>query len=499
MKLPAPYEKGLGISLAGAAEFDVEKRGPGEVAVEPREGAGAVRRYFTADKVADARTDIADDEPWTVLAVRPPAGKPPISVPPETQPEWERLQKSRELGALVQRLSIETAVTEVEGLPDIFRRELPALFERYPNGSLWYVGVDPVLVKRLTGMRIALQLEAAPDSPFGHSHQGITYFGAHQLTNGSSFVEAVRPLLLSFSPVVSGFAMNALPGAFVFLFGQFDNEHDLRASARDKLAASFHPAINAHVFSPGIKLPMDRLGLGELEALLGWWTTRLNVLYSHAADPTRFATASGEHDVYQQAAWYLTFERMLADFATLGSAVDCPGLLRMQGAFDALDKASSLLAGPGGKEVPVFLDLLHRKRALPRVEKAFDQLPLQSRLRFKQWAKNAYDQLYTDVRAQTMAGRITADGRGVKVGWSKPTDLRVMQWNEYVGELIREARNASHGLFDLLTVTPKKDKRPRRLLLATNQGDVPASLYEVTRVICFALIADAEALCDRSW
>lgn len=65
-------------------------------------------------------------------------------------------------------------------------------------------------------------------------------------------------------------------------------------------------------------------------------------------------------------------------------------------------------------------------------------------------------------------------------------------------ELIREARNSSHGLVDILTFTPAK-KRPRRLLLATNQGDVPTSLYEVARVIVYGLMADATALCEQTW
>jgi hypothetical protein len=171
----------------------------------------------------------------------------------------------------------------------------------------------------------------------------------------------------------------------------------------------------------------------------------------------------------------------------------------MQGAFDALDKASSLLVGPGGDDVSAFRRLLHRTQALPRIEQAFDCLPMQARSRFKSWARAAYNQLYADIRGQTTPDRVTPDGRGVRVGWSSPTDLRVVRWDDYVGELIREARNASHGLLDLLTVTPKKEKRARRLLLATNQGEVPAPLYEVTRVICFALMADAASFCDGSW
>jgi hypothetical protein len=73
-----------------------------------------------------------------------------------------------------------------------------------------------------------------------------------------------------------------------------------------------------------------------------------------------------------------------------------------------------------------------------------------------------------------------------------------MSWDDYVAYLIREARNASHGL-RMLTDPFNAGKPSRPLLLATNSGEVPASLFEVTRAVVFALLADAEALCARTW
>ncbi|MEJ7788048.1 MAG: hypothetical protein WKF96_24880 [Solirubrobacteraceae bacterium] len=96
-----------------------------------------------------------------------------------------------------------------------------------------------------------------------------------------------------------------------------------------------------------------------------------------------------------------------------------------------------------------------------------------------------------------MSSRATTTG--VLVGHDNATDLREMTWDAYVADLIREARNASHGLFDMLTERPRRGRRLRRLLLSTNEGEVPASLYEVVRVIAFAVFADAEKLCDRTW
>jgi hypothetical protein len=85
------------------------------------------------------------------------------------------------------------------------------------------------------------------------------------------------------------------------------------------------------------------------------------------------------------------------------------------------------------------------------------------------------------------------------VGFTNPTDLQVLPFDDYVAALIREGRNASHGLIDMLAEPSKPGKHQRRLLLATSQGEMPTSLYEVARVIVFGLFADATALCDRTW
>ena len=232
MELPPTHYTGLRSSLEDASDFTVVDAQYGAVLVEPSEGAGAVRHYFDVKRVATAHTDPADATSWAPLAVRPPfSPKPLIALPPDAQRQLDRLQNDSTLPAFMQRLGIEVAMTEPEALLDIFRRELPQLFARYPNGSLWYVGVDPVLVRRLSFMRIALQLRLTPDARWGQGGGG-TYFDVHQLSQGIAFSEVVKPILLTFAPVVSGFVMNALPGAFVFIFGQFDEGGKWRQCGR---------------------------------------------------------------------------------------------------------------------------------------------------------------------------------------------------------------------------------------------------------------------------
>ena len=77
-----------------------------------------------------------------------------------------------------------------------------------------------------------------------------------------------------------------LPHAFAFLFGKFE---DLRLHGPVGLGARFFPNISTARGMPGIKFPVEPLPVAHLESLLSWWTTRLNVVYSYAADPTNFA------------------------------------------------------------------------------------------------------------------------------------------------------------------------------------------------------------------
>ena len=65
----------------------------------------------------------------------------------------------------------------------------------------------------------------------------------------------------------------------------------------------------------------------HFRSLLSWWTTRLNVVYSYATDPTNFSN-DGLHDVAAQAAWFFTLERMMADAGVMLAAVDAPAILR---------------------------------------------------------------------------------------------------------------------------------------------------------------------------
>jgi hypothetical protein len=85
----------------------------------------------------------------------------------------------------------------------------------------------------------------------------------------------------------------------------------------------------------------ETLTSAEAESLLPWWVDRLNVLFSHAADPTQFADAFGRHDAAAQTAWQLTLERALADATLLLADPSGHDIVRSQIAFDLLDKCEN--------------------------------------------------------------------------------------------------------------------------------------------------------------
>jgi hypothetical protein len=496
VSLPVAHAAGFRQSMAGMSEFTVEDAGDGVVSVEPREGAGAIRRYFEAFRLCSGDTDLDDAETWRPILRRPPfSPKPQITIPGDMAHVLPDLDGRGELIAVIKRLAARVAVAEPSTLPGELKAELPALLRRYPGGSLWYIAVDNALVSRLAFARVRLQLELTPDLGYDpQSRDRVSDFGMHNVTGGIDFGKVFDSALLSFPPAASGFSMSTFPHALVFLFGEFE---DLRTRAPGPLAEVFFPSVSATDRTPGVKVPVGNLATADLEALLQWWTTRLDLVYSHASDPTRFQRA-GTHDAPAQAGWIFTLERMMADAAFLLAAVASPPLLRAQAAFDLLDKADSLLTAPHKKaEGKNFKRLLRQQEVMPRLERALQRMPIRLQQRFLTYARQRYAQFYADIAEHTMRDRRRPNG--VMVALNDPADLRLMPWDEYVPELMRAARNSSHGLQDIMREPKDANARHQRLLLATNSGDIPSSFFEVVAIAYLCLMADAERLCDRTW
>jgi len=228
---------------------------------------------------------------------------------------------------------------------------------------------------------------------------------------------------------------------------------------------------------------------GEAEALLQWWTQRLNVVYSHIADPTRFVDSAGNHLPTKQYGWFLTFERMLADTLLITTGFQGPALARQQAAFDLLDKAETLLAFTSKNTGKGFVRLLRRTSMLRRLDEVWEQLPVQLRERFRGHARWLYDSIYDDIKAHAVTTRLTKNG--VMVG--PPGALVDRPIEMYVGELVRAVRNSAHGLIEQLSTSND------RYLIATHQGKLPAQLADLAAPLAFALVADAEAVHDRRW
>ncbi|MGO9759805.1 MAG: hypothetical protein ACLP1Q_00895 [Solirubrobacteraceae bacterium] len=497
MPLPSGYETQFRDSLVRLAGFSVTDTPDGSVEVEPGEGSGVITRYFNPFRLGDVATDFSQQSVWQPVFDHPPWGqKPNIPLAPSAQKRLAELRTRDDILAVSQRLGFDAAQANAAGIPGIFQRELQRLFELYPDGSLWYVAVDHRLVSRLSVLRIRLQLTLTPDVSYDAAAERVAYFGIHTTTNGSNFQHAFDNVLLVIPPTAMGFGIGVLPHVFVFQFGKVE---DLRLHGPVGLGARFFPYISAARGIPGVKFPRENLAIAHLESLLSWWTTRLSVIYSYAADPTNFADDAGVHDGPAQAAWLFTLERMMADAAVLLADVDAPALLRMQAAFDLLDKADSLLTRRGkSADGTNFRRLLKRDEALVRLERAFDLLPVQLRPRFKEWAQVSYDRLYEDIKQSTMPSR--RRDNGVLVALNDPAKPVLRSWDEYVSKLMRAARNSSHGLQDMMRPpAPSSTKPDSRLLLATNSGEVPYSFYEVVAVVFIGLMADAERLCDRSW
>jgi hypothetical protein len=483
INLPAGKEAGYRAALSQQFEFTVQDYLT-SATVEPREGSGVTNEYFTATRLCSAG-DVLTQATWDPLRQLDPHPHDPATC--KALLEWANEHLLEDPDNLWRQLRVLRARTLVLGkeLPEFLAKEAPRFFEGMPGGSLWLVTVDELLVWRLSFLRVQLAFTLTPDLPVvPPEFQGFHLLSAHGLTRGAEFGGALALPLLAFSPGAIGMPLSWTPHALVLVFGQ---TLDLHKPEVDSPSYIYRP----HTFGrpEGWSDPpfWQKLSGADVEPLIPWWVERLNILYSHATDPTQFSDELGLHDAGAQAAWYLTLERMLVDATLMLAEPGAADIVRMQLAFDILDKSEALLGYP--KSGPGFKDLLRRSKTLPRLRQAWKSLPPHLEHRFRKHSLVTFDALYEDIRNHTLANRLTK--RGVLVG-GDPNNLRSMPMDEYVGSLLREVRNSAHGLKRIL----RKDER---FLVATHTGDVPRQLPDLAALIALALVADADKMCAGSW
>jgi hypothetical protein len=257
------------------------------------------------------------------------------------------------------------------------------------------------------------------------------------------------------------------------------------------LASLFRPTVLDNPAGLDRSRLLAGLDPGDGPELVRWWVDRLNVIYSHVADPTRFTDARGNHDAAAQTAWMITVERLLGDLNSLLAEPQATDLDRVQVAFDLLDKAESLLGYGREKSGKGFAALLRRGQCLPRLRESFAALPGNLGQRLSEECERLFGGLYAGVRANTADFRRTE--RGARIARGAADTLQTIDDDQLVSRLCRTVRNSSHGLLEILR------EGPDRFLLAANTGGIPAQLPALAPLIGLGLIADLEGVIDGSW
>ncbi len=365
IRLPDPEEApGYRDSLSSMSHFNVADMGAGIVGVAPAEGAGGTAKHFEVHKLCDAGTDLSDPGTWMALREHPPR-KSTIEEPTAFRDrmfklgEQVRQRRGGSEGELVAFNLAAMGTAQTGELPDLLTAQLPTLFEQFPNGSLWLATVSDVLLARLSFGRAQFAFQLTPDLPLGPEMEQLKAVTGLGLGAGADFMSVIRLPLLALSPAVLGLTVPAMPHVLVFLFGE---GVELRRIVPISFAAIYRP--NALDDPRGLGNPsfLDGLESSDGEQLLKWWVARLNVLYSHASDPTRFTAEEGFHDGAAQMAWMTTLERLIGDASSLLAEPQASDLHRVQTAFDLLDKAEALLGYGQENSGKGFMALLRQGR-----------------------------------------------------------------------------------------------------------------------------------------
>jgi hypothetical protein len=455
------------------------------VAVAPREGAGETRQWFTAYRLCDGEIELNDDT-WEPLRCHrsrehDPGGVERLNAYADELVEAPPDDLARQLHGLQTRVF---ALGNDE-LPGFLQGQMSRLFPLIPGASLWYVATDETLLGRFTMLRSQLALTLTPDIPVDRDEfEGLLALGAHSLTGGVNFAALFAAPTLVFSPAVRALVLPRPPHALVLFFGA---NVELRRKPEDAFSDIFRPGLLSRAAWTD-EVFWDAVPHSDVEALLPWWAGRMDVLFSHAADPTRFHDALGRHLPGAQTAWHLTLERALADVTLLLADPNQAGITRMQIAFDLLDKCESLLGY--SKSGPGFKALLRRSKAVPRLNEAWKGLPGGLERRFRRHTRAAFDTFYADIREHALRHRRTKNG--MLVATEDPARPRPMSMDDYVARLVREVRNSAHGL-------SRQMRGPVGLLVGTHDGALPTQLNDIAILVFFALVADAEKLCAGDW
>ncbi len=474
------------------------------LAIEPAEGAGRTREYFDLRRLADGSTEITQAT-WDVLVANPPFHESVEDLarkPWGTDETWrqallrwaEGLRDPQRPEVSIAALSAQIIGTRPEHVPALLNTYGPALLETYPEGSFWFLRADELLGRRLAAIRVLLSVSLVPDfldhvDDTSGAPPSLSTLRAQSSTGGLSFGGLLDPLMVAFSPCSLGFTFDWMPHAIPFLFG-FPGSNVRTHPATPW--ALHDPRIQQGPFRPGHdwSFGLD-LSSGEIESLLQWWVGRLNTVYSHLADPTRFCGPLGHHEPERQTAWLLTFERMLADLVLVQSFVQGPELARQQASFDLLDKAESLLGFGRARTGKGFERLLRRRSMVVRLDEVWARLPVQVQARFRAQTRRAFDGLYDGAVAHAL--RYRAATASVRVAM-RDGRVAAVALEDYVPSLVRAIRNSAHGFIDVLS----GDTRDRRLL-ASHDGSIAPELADVAVLICLGLVADFESVASGAW
>jgi hypothetical protein len=494
-------------SFTNLAGMRVRELAPDWLAIAPREGAGSVYDYFHLERLCDAANP-PSDETWSPLLAHPPvhAAAELWPEPEAGKPDWrERLRTAGEnmydparpetqlasMSAILMTLSLEE-------VPAFLSQHARAIVDTYQAASFWFMRTDELLVKRSAMLRALLTIALAPDviDENDPAQKGtlppLKTLQEHSLTRGSNFAELLDPLLLTFSPGALGYVFKWTPHALVFLSGI--NASLVRAYPQTPSALYLPHLQNFGLFTWKDSDWFEDVEAANAEALLQWWVTRLNVVYSHLLDPTNF-DALGRHDAPRQVATLLTFERLLADLLLVQTGFQGAELARQQAAFDLLDKAEALLGFGKDGSGQGFERLLRRASMVTRLDEVWQRLPLQLQSRFRNHTRALYDGMYEHVRQHAYGHRTTAGA--IKVG-PPGGPLKGLSLESYVPQLVRAVRNSAHGFIEVLT-SDTRAMRHDRELLATHDGKLPPHFPDRAALIGFALVADFERVAERGW
>lgn len=392
---------------------------------------------------------------------------------------------------------------------------IPAFFDKYPNGRVYFIRQDEMLLNMNAVARTMSDADIFGFEIFkkaGDKERDIPRSMRQAHKSGfDNFIDCtLGSVLWGFFPYIYGIVASRIGGNIVFLFdkpfrtkpqkstSEFFAEGGIFEGLEGNLSiedlfeqvkkgqvnytASYHKYVHETEFPPDV-----------IGSLIEWSVVKLDYFYTYILDFCNFCNKNSFIDYALHRKIYLTLERIFIEIHKILLSVDSFGRKILY--FDLHDKISSLMTTSSIDREEVFKRLLRASHYNKTIRQYLDKMPSPFNSYMANYGQAIYNAIMDtcikeiwDERRKSKKGIITREidlpNKDSWIGMKYKDGRTKISGEDYAINLIHEYRNTLHG-YNLRDYKFEK-------YLALHEGSISDYLPDLSLVWLFCLLENIE-------